>query len=802
MATAAPWTVKTTKRKAVPNSPVPRKRRRASLPADDRAESRARIRKQQQTLTQIQWVASRPVSLDDGELEPLEVKTEPGSRSRHNMLRLKKRDSTLTQMDFFTGKAMEIELNEDDLQPLVLNAQDEFSLPQLDGTYDSPRKPRPSKTPGLQAGSHRKRKDVTMLAHDSQQYLPKSKRRKGKTEIDEVPDEGQRRRSSRQASKVPSDPAENFAVFQEKLAEIVPKSSTPRLEIKDSNGSDKGVENSPLSQQEAPSLEDAIHPVIDIQDFVANTNDESAVQPVSSANPVPKTPRRERDYVPSSQSPESLPPSTTKRHVTNRSKNGPTPIRNPLAELSTNTPTRRPVLDAKSDRKNYFTSKKKICTLKLPTVMRGSNSQADIWSAQSTSSPKANGDSQKAVHASLKTENIAGEKPIEIRSTSQAQNDATFTSSPPQPGNGETQESLMSLSAIFGIEKNDPAESSGKVSQQAPCESKVKARDFFYDPQETPRNATQYVCFLETQPQFDDDDASDFGSPVANDTQFVADVKARIPTSPLRTSDRSFPLKLLNPYGTIRISSSSSSEANALTSPLAAPKLVDRVEYQNLTTTIPTKEMSSPVLPPMPPPTQRPIAPASLPHPSQVSTQEPSQQLPQLSSTQQLRSPAQTDRITIKDSSSMHTPLSQIPAYNEDELQLQRELEGTQHRVHDADDDDDNDDDLDPRSPRKVLQFQQLYQGPDLRELQNEAADPSSQDSEVREEQIGVPKPSPPSQPANFTQNGHVTATRIEDMRKRGLIPQGYQPPAFQVRPARELLPAWMFEDDDDEDEL
>ena len=141
----------------------------------------------------------------------------------------------------------------------------------------------------------------------------------------------------------------------------------------------------------------------------------------------------------------------------------------------------------------------------------------------------------------------------------------------------------------------------------------------------------------------------------------------------------------------------------------------------------------------------------------------------------------------------MHEHLSQLPEYNEDELQLQRELESTQHRVADEDDDEDVNDDLDPKTPRKTVRFEQL---PQRSELPEEEANVQDDSPSRPEEENNGPDPSPP---ANFTQNGHVTAARIEDMRKRGLIPLGYNPPAYKVPSARELLPAWMFEDDDDE---
>jgi hypothetical protein len=250
MAPAAPWTVKTTKRQSIKNTPDPRKRCRKSLPPEDQDGSRARPRKQQ-TLTQIQWAPSRPVSFEEGEVEPLEVKTEPRNRSRRLVPPLKKRNSTLTQMDFLLGRPS-IEASEQDLTPLSVTKEEDAAVPQIDGIYDSPRKPRPSKTPGAEAraGSDRKRKGVSLPAGESQEYLPARKRRKGKADAgaDETP-EGRRRRSARNAHKLPSDPAENFAVFQEALENTTPGLERPTLEIQDSTGFDEDVDVEELAQQ-------------------------------------------------------------------------------------------------------------------------------------------------------------------------------------------------------------------------------------------------------------------------------------------------------------------------------------------------------------------------------------------------------------------------------------------------------------------------------------------------------------------------------------------------------------------------
>lgn len=631
-----------------------------------------------------------------------------------------------------------------------------------------------------------------MPADESQEYVPTTKRRKGKAEASEMPGQGHRRRSGRHANRLPSDPAENFAVLQEALADITPKAYTPAFEIKESTGFDEEVENTACFEEDRSSQAVA-HPGPEVQDSVDEMEKDVEVLSVSPVKTVANTPQKERRYIPSSQSPESLPPSTRKNDAASRSTHNTTPKRYPLAEWPTNTPTRRPLAGADDFSMAKSTSKQKICTFKLPRISLGSmkkrveDSQADIWAIQPTSSPKPKGGSQRHPEGVFHDKIIPEEQP-EIPSTSQVQNDAALTSSPPQPAEAETQESLVSLSAIFGIKRNDTVDSNELQPKHASADSNVETRDFVTLSQRTPQKQIQCVRSLQSQSEHTGE-ADDFGSPLANDTQFAAHL-ARVPTSPLRMNDC---VEQLNPHDTIRISNSSpSSEGAASSSPLPAPKLVDRVEYQNLTTTIPIKDLPSPGLPPMPPPTQRSIAPASLPHPSQISTQELSQQLPQLSSVPQ-RSPSRTERITIKDSSSMHQYLSQLSEYNEDELQLQRELESTHHGLLDEEDDDDGYDDLDPRSPRRTVRFERLCQQPDLMKEQDIGQDHSPSRPE---EEDNAPDPSPP---ANFTQNGHVTTARIEDMRKRGLIPPGYNPPAYKVPSARELLPAWMFEDDHDE---
>lgn len=142
-----PWTVQKSKRKQSTTTPTSRKRVRIS---DDVGESKARGSgpKGQKTLTQIQWVKNPETSFDDDDPNFQEIRLEQEESARPAKRRtpaLKKRDSTLTQMDWFGTH------QDDMMDGIEMSPEEEVSastapLPQLDGAYDSPRKQKKRKS--------------------------------------------------------------------------------------------------------------------------------------------------------------------------------------------------------------------------------------------------------------------------------------------------------------------------------------------------------------------------------------------------------------------------------------------------------------------------------------------------------------------------------------------------------------------------------------------------------------------------------------------------------------------------------
>lgn len=177
------------------------------------------------------------------------------------------------------------------------------------------------------------------------------------------------------------------------------------------------------------------------------------------------------------------------------------------------------------------------------------------------------------------------------------------------------------------------------------------------------------------------------GSSIANDTQFNKDLINRLLTSspPRQPSP---PVNPTQPPEHQRFG-----QPKDLGDAKSQHHRPPGRQESSTTTTVPLNDHSSPNLPPLP--TQHSIHPASLPHPSQISTQDPTQPylsmssmpLPHLSSSIRRRPVT----VTIKDSSSVPIPLHDIP--------LQRQSQ-SQALIHGGLEEDDNSDDgyLDPAS--------------------------------------------------------------------------------------------------------
>ena len=689
------------------------KRKRAPTPAAaNQHRKRTRLSeapvtnaRRQQTLTQAQWVPSRPPSFQD---ETMLRRLEPGRR-RNNARSLSKRDSTLTQMDFFNP--MNVQPWDVDGTPLYDNSEAALKIPQVDGAYDSPRKPRPRKSTTLME----MKEGVQGTGEESQEYIPLSKRQR-RNYAPESSDCASRRTSGRladkkkQMKKVLSDPVNNYDYFERALSGSPAKSRAPNS------------------------------PVLEIQDSTA-MNDEIAQLPsqpqTSTRSAAPRTPQRSKTIVLSSQSPESLPPTVGKLAVETDVLDRP--MRSPLRERSINLPSVRSARTQKSwkkTRSRQATPKSsKIVSLKLPKqTLQSSKSRVEdsqnIWSLPLTSSPEKK---QHSLRGVAKPKNIARDdhspelvrvqsNPTEIPGTSQANQEAL--ESP------EESAALPSLNVLLGYQATALHASTvevqsdlERVGEQQP-RSEVVVGDFAQQISPAP------VPHLD-QPEGREhlhtpdkrvsaviaDSESEFDSPIANDTQFNEEL-ARRTSSPNRVSedshkmvsteilsDATIKLKaaiagrlmandaldvdeeaLLMPTPRlIRSSSRPPSREEVKSDPsseeglLPPPSIPAAHRTRTQTTRVPLNDAlpsSSPPLQSHRSITQRSmVRPASMPHPSQISTQEATQYgMSSMIVDEPSETPPKTERITIKDSSSIRLSLSQIPAHGGSQAGLNVDL--------------------------------------------------------------------------------------------------------------------------------
>lgn len=682
---STPWAVSKRKRGTPTSVPPTRKRPRSG----DTPASTTR----QQTLTQAQWVTSAPPSfVDDADLTPIEnmPRRNPGRK-------ILKRDSTLTQMDFFNhAMAREEDMN-DALLPIPEDESEQLPhMPQLDGIYETPKKPRKRKSSltEFQETSSKKARQ----SQGSRDYRPSSRR----SNISDTKEDAQPRRTSgriAQRATILSDPADNLEYFEKALSRSPIKgSSRPReLEIQDSPGNEEGIEQLPTQSQ-----------------------------PISWSHH-PLTPRKQRPIVLSSQSPVSISPNKRwtapntdielRSLLRDRSVNVPTaPHPTPLSEDGTGS---RPT---SSRSVNSNTLKKKPRKPKT----RVEDSQANLWSfPESSSAQKKQASQLKAVvndaEATLPELDGLGVPPnepasLEIPSTSQIVDPISNQSA------GEDQDILSSLYKLTGVaEAITDTVKRIDVNDNAASE-RVITRDFAEVSPAEARACQQGVPEHNEAPErmlMDDaneigDSESEFGSPIANDTQFNFDLEhrtsspSRIPSQHQESNDN--PTTGSKGSALVRNNSTSSLDEpptqGSAPLPQPTPRLVQRSSPQVNTASLQQEESgsdefllprlarhgasitqtsvtrvplndvhpsSSPVLPLTKSITQRSVYPASLPRPSQISTQEATQgylgQSSMIGQDQETETPLRTDRITIKDSNSIRVPLSQVPLHIASQLE-------------------------------------------------------------------------------------------------------------------------------------
>ncbi|KIW93210.1 uncharacterized protein Z519_05815 [Cladophialophora bantiana CBS 173.52] len=856
------WSITSTKRKTKSTSSAARKRRRLH---DTDGTSSSRPSKSQQTLTQAQWVTTFPPSHDEGGTHYLDDGQIRTALPRKHQRSVQKPNSTLTQMDFFDFLPRDYTNADDTMLGVVKREDDGCVVPQLDGTYDSPRKPRRRK-----ASPNRVNPSIKNAPSNGARpadYKPSERKRKiGFAEEENAGSSG-RRTSKRLAAKneVLSDPVNNFDYFAEALAY-----QTGDIKYNTSNE----TFNYPLEIKNSTESEGDV-----------------ALDPVSGSrcSVLPQTPKKKTTVVLSSQSPESLCPSTHR----GKRKANETPSRShraPLAERSANIPVEATSTGTAGKGRwslSHHLPKRKIVVLKFPKQnrcrrpTRTDHSQGNLWSIPS-SSPELVRMAATAVqpHTTLWT----APEHFEIPATSQGQG------SEPTSVIAGSQDNL-NLSSAFTSRSSD-TRAEGVVDSAQQGNRGVIVRDFAVAPA-TPVKSALPGCdchiisppslALETQDAKEPVNKSlqgswedaDFGSPVENDTQFNIRIQHRMssPTLPGHSPEQSEagfnavlpstrspvsgecaggdnegPYSELPDVETLRCpesplplprlveipSAETEGEAfevdnDADGGPLPKPTFIHPSSIHRKMVQVPlndTLQTSSPhslsmarLI------TQRSVHPASMPHPSQISTQEGTQGfLLQSSFTQHPREAkveGQSDKITIKDSSSSSIPLSQIPHHvGEDQSQWDDDIGPAQEFASE------DDLDLDPPSlppqpcrpqPAPLQLTTEQITGSKSR---SETAIPTkdnhtpeyqrprscSQPNDLQPDSDSTPVcisehslPSSPDHPpplereyspihgfnnetqSNFTQNGHVTAAYIHRQREAGIFPKWFVPTPYQV---------------------
>ncbi|EXJ69201.1 uncharacterized protein A1O5_07237 [Cladophialophora psammophila CBS 110553] len=859
------WSITSTKCKTKSASSAARKRQRLH-DTDDAFSSRPS--KSQQTLTQAQWVTSFPPSHEEGDMHYLDDGQIQTALPRKHQRSVQKPNSTLTQMDFFNFLPRDYADVDDTMLGFAEGEDGGCVVPQLDGTYDSPRKPRRRKATTNTGNPSTKQKNAPPNgASQADHKRSKRKREIGSTGVENAESSG-RRTSKRLAAKneVLSDPVNNFDYFAEALA-------NQAADIKYNTANE--TFNYPLEIKNSIEGEDDV-----------------ALDPLSGSrySVLPQTPKKNTTVVLSSQSPESLCASTHK----DKRKANETPSRShrpPLAERPANIP-----VEATSTRTagkgrwalSHHSPKRKVVVLKLPKQKRcrrparTEHSQGNSWSIPSSSSELVR---SAATAVQPHTTPCTAPESFEIPATSQGQG------SGPTSVIARSQDNL-NLSPAFTSRSSDiRAEGVVDSAQQAnrgvivrdfavapatPVKSALPGRDcHIISPSPIPGEIQDAKEPINKSLQGSCEDA-DFGSPVANDTQFNIRIQHRMssPNPPGHSPEQSeaglsavlpstrspvscecagrdnegpyseLPdLETLRspesppPLPTLADRSSADTEGEAFEVdndadgvPLPKPTFIHPSSIHRRMIQVPLNDTLHTSSPPSLSMerliTQSSVHPASMPHPSQISTQEGTQGfLPQSSFTQQPREAkleGQSDKITIKDSSSS-IPLSQIPHHvGEDQSELNDIIGPAQEFASE----DDLDLDLDPPSlPPQPCRPQPAPLQHSIEQITGSENRPAtathtkdshtpehhpprfcSQPNDFQPDLNSTPVctselflPSSPDRPpplereyspihgfdndtqSNFTQNGHVTAAYIHRQREAGIFPKWFVPTPYQV---------------------
>ncbi|RMZ86945.1 hypothetical protein DV736_g5829, partial [Chaetothyriales sp. CBS 134916] len=695
------WTI--TKKKNVSNRMAerqPRKRTRLSVAPSQGGQ-------RQQTLTQAQWIPSRSPSFqDESHLRPFKER----SGRIINKARVK-RDSTLTQMDFFRDIHVQEELDDAPLDEVDAATH----LARLNGSDDQETR---VKTAGGPKTSTQK-----LCGHSREDYEPAKKRRKhnGATSVAE---RNVRRMSKRLAGK--DDTSNNLLAgpgntFGEAIHVSLEKPASGQyrvLEVQDSTGTDiDDVQLSPQSQylrRPAAPPETPLHTAKKVILSSQSPEGGKCLGPVESGG---RSGARKAALVEEAKEDDT---SSTKGYVKSVIEN----------------------------------------TGIVPEAAEEEHAAAQIKSGRFASVMVASyviiSSAGKPVEAEVEKEES---NETEIPGTSQAEEDIYLAEETPTSeadgaiergqGQGRGQQTEEFLSGVL-VRDFAPAS-----SHTTSCKRKDESANKEAAPPKTPLPRAANQGKLDEQ---EEDSDVDFDSPIANDTQFNAEVAEDsfvIPTPRLI-------------HSTSRPRSSQANEQQQQQgSKRSCPEglLPPAPETGRTTTLVPLNDTSTTT-------TQRSVAaevrPASMPHPSQISTQEATQFGLLSSLVPAAESPeasSKKERITIKeDSSSIGLlSLSQIPRAEKESQGVDLESEEEEEEI-----------DLD-----ECLNDHLHHDHPQLGAASRTIIKQESQ-LDQRAVAVGQGGFNNDTQ-SNFTQGGHVTAAYIHQQRDWGILPKWYTPKPYRV---------------------
>jgi hypothetical protein len=593
-------------------------------------------------------------------------------------------------MDFVTTCTKE----DDQQKELTPIGDGEGALIQLDGTRDTPRPRRQSGTP-VTVESTSKRKAKPTVPHESQEFRPTKKKRKADMKAKEETIEVGR--------QMPNG-----------MARVKATRLIGLLSARRDNDDDENRERpeSPIIvwNAAAPSAQDQQALLQKTSWPTSDEEKQHSSQREKLGASFLRTPSKRKSIIPSSQSPESLPPSTRKTDALNVGNRILSHERSPLKERSVNAHLSRRRKDHGAfplkSRQGPSPAKRKISVLKFPRndLQQERTSVGDgmavskhtIWSPPSSSprierskrppvvptfdikdsieGSKPKQPAKKLLETAIPGSTDSAEEEPDILASSQLDRErAPFSSA----GAIEKQEILPSLRGLLGQrhmpeeattfartdDHNQPYNQAGgfdvvvKDFTMGEEQWRAQTQNAGFNQDDSPTVGSPGAVFV-ADSQEDSVLALSPGSSIANDTQFNAELAQRIPTS---SADAS-PSPSACP--TYRRSPSPSAQLDQeIGLSLPRPNLVHQPSAYSTTKTIALNDTSSsPSLPSRF--AQRTVYPASIPRPSQVSTQDPTQSYLPMSSMPLAPSSSPpksgATAITIKDSSSTSRPLHKI----------------------------------------------------------------------------------------------------------------------------------------------